>query len=327
MQAQGDNSAKAGSKAIREILDEVPLRAASFIVTIYGDVVEPRGGAIWIGNLIEICAGVGISETLVRTAVSRLVAAGRLAGEREGRRSFYRLTDAARTEFAGAARVIFGLPEEASWHFVQLMGSSAEDRMLMLERSGHARLSPRLAIGVRPFPTAIMPALVFRAEIAEGAEELKAFASASWDLAPHAEAYRRFLGSFQSLAAPADAGSMTPADCLTARLLLVHQFRFVALRDPRLPAETLPEAGRVTRPAGCSPGSTSIFLIRLTCMRRSTSLRLRGRWQPPRERPRNGFGCCGGKVFPRAAVNPFDLLLWHPPAFNVTKNRDSVVEL
>lgn len=241
MQAQGDNSAKAGSKAIREILDEVPLRAASFIVTIYGDVVEPRGGAIWIGNLIEICAGVGISETLVRTAVSRLVAAGRLAGEREGRRSFYRLTDAARTEFAGAARVIFGLPEEASWQFVQLMGSSAEDRMLMLERSGHARLSPRLAIGVRPFPTAIMPALVFRAEIAEGAEELKAFASASWDLAPHAEAYRRFLGSFQSLAAPADAGSMTPADCLTARLLLVHQFRFVALRDPRLPAETLPE--------------------------------------------------------------------------------------
>ncbi|PII39244.1 hypothetical protein T190_08555, partial [Sinorhizobium meliloti CCBAU 01290] len=114
MQANGENSAEQGSRIIRPILDETPLRAASFIVTIYGDVVEPRGGAIWIGNLIEICAGVGISETLVRTAVSRLVAAGQLAGEREGRRSFYRLTDAARAEFAAAARVIFGPPEEAS---------------------------------------------------------------------------------------------------------------------------------------------------------------------------------------------------------------------
>lgn len=75
MQANGENSAEQGSRIIRPILDETPLRAASFIVTIYGDVVEPRGGAIWIGNLIEICAGVGISETLVRTAVSRLVAA------------------------------------------------------------------------------------------------------------------------------------------------------------------------------------------------------------------------------------------------------------
>ncbi|MDW9625937.1 phenylacetic acid degradation operon negative regulatory protein PaaX (plasmid) [Sinorhizobium meliloti] len=241
MQANGENSAEQGSRIIRPILDETPLRAASFIVTIYGDVVEPRGGAIWIGNLIEICAGVGISETLVRTAVSRLVAAGQLAGEREGRRSFYRLTDAARAEFAAAARVIFGPPEEASWHFVQLMGSSAEERMQMLERSGHARLGPRLAVGVRPFPSAIMPAVVFRAEPAQGASELKAFASGCWDLGPHAQAYRRFLACFGKLAVlPDTARAIAPAECLSARLLMVHQFRFVTLREPRLPAEILP---------------------------------------------------------------------------------------
>lgn len=54
-------------------------------MTIYGDVVEPRGGIARIGNPIETCAEVGISENLVRTAVSRLVAAGQLSGEREGR--------------------------------------------------------------------------------------------------------------------------------------------------------------------------------------------------------------------------------------------------
>ena len=72
-----DKSSPAGS-CLAILLDDSPPRAAAFIVTIYGDVVEPRGGATWIGNLIEICAAVGISETLVRTAVSRLVSAGQL---------------------------------------------------------------------------------------------------------------------------------------------------------------------------------------------------------------------------------------------------------
>ncbi|WP_026620814.1 phenylacetic acid degradation operon negative regulatory protein (plasmid) [Ensifer sp. WSM1721] len=241
MQAKSERSAEAGSRLIQAILDETQLRAASFIVTIYGDVVEPRGGAIWIGNLIEICAGVGISETLVRTAVSRLVTAGRLAGEREGRRSFYRLTEPARAEFAAAARILFGPPEEVAWHFVELVGPSIEERMQILERSGHARLSPRLAVGVRPFTASVMPAVVFRAEVAEGTDKLGAFAAEYWDLAPHAEAYRGFLQRFDPLAELLDGGaSIVPADCLTARLLLVHQFRSVALRDPRLPSEVLP---------------------------------------------------------------------------------------
>ncbi|WP_034855624.1 phenylacetic acid degradation operon negative regulatory protein PaaX [Sinorhizobium sojae] len=236
-----DTSARAGSELIAAILNEASLKAASFIVTIYGDVVEPRGGAIWIGNIIEVCAGVGISETLVRTAVSRLVTAGRLAGEREGRRSFYRLTQAARSEFAAAARVLFGPPEETAWHFVELMGPSAEERMQMLERSGHARLTSRLAVGVRPFPASVMPAVVFRADVAEGAAELGAFAAKCWDLSPHAKAYESFLRRFGRLATFVEAGGrLASADCLTARLLLVHQYRLEALRDPRLPPEVLP---------------------------------------------------------------------------------------
>ena len=83
---------RAAPRATDGLLDGERLRAASFIVTIYGDVVEPRGGLLWMGTLIEVCARAGISETRVRTAVSRLVAAGRLEGTREGRRSFYRLT-------------------------------------------------------------------------------------------------------------------------------------------------------------------------------------------------------------------------------------------
>ena len=101
---------------VAALVEPGELRAASFIVTLYGDVVEPRGGLLWMGTLVEVCALVGISETRVRTAVSRLVAAGRLEGTREGRRSYYRLTEAARREFAAAAALVFAPPPRpAGW--------------------------------------------------------------------------------------------------------------------------------------------------------------------------------------------------------------------
>jgi len=234
-----DKSSQAGS-CLAILLDDSPPRAAAFIVTIYGDVVEPRGGATWIGNLIEICAAVGISETLVRTAVSRLVSAGQLSGERDGRRSFYRLAAPARAEFAAAASLLFGAPEVPDWHFVQLTGPSPDEAMQKLERAGHARLGPRLAVGARPLPR-IPEAVVFRAEVVSGEAALGDFAADHWDLAPHIEAYRSFLDRFGRFSACLAANMpLSPADCLVARLLLVHEYRLALLRDPRLPRMALP---------------------------------------------------------------------------------------
>lgn len=239
--AESDRAESAFGALLRAIVEESPLKAAGFIVTIYGDVVEPRGGVVWTGNLIETCAAVGISETLVRTAVSRLVAAGQLAGEREGRRSFYRLAAPARAEFAAAARLLFGPPEAADWHFVQLTGPAPDEAMQVLERAGHARLGPRLAVGVRSLPSFRQPAVVFKAEVLSGGQDLGAFAADHWNLALHADAYRGFLDRFGRLAGLLAGGiRLTAADSLVARLVLVHQYRLVVLRDPRLPLAALP---------------------------------------------------------------------------------------
>ncbi len=226
---------------VRGIVEESPLKAAGFIVTIYGDVVEPRGGVVWTGNLIETCAAVGISETLVRTAVSRLVAAGQLSGEREGRRSFYRLAAPARAEFAAAARLLFGPPETADWHFVQLTGDAPDEAMQQLERAGHARLGPRLAVGARAMPVLKQSAVIFRAEVVSGQGDLGAFAADHWNLAQHADAYRGFIDRFRRLSdLLAGRVRLSAAESLVARLVLVHQFRLVVLRDPRLPQAALP---------------------------------------------------------------------------------------
>lgn len=226
---------------VRHIVAARPPTAAGFIVTIYGDIVEPRGGVVWIGNLIETCAEIGISETLVRTAVSRLVSSGQLLGEREGRRSYYRLSPAARAEFSAAADVLFAHEPAEGWQFVRPAGVNLEEDMQALERAGMARLGSRLAVGPRRALPGVGGALIFRADVAEGLEELAAFTADHWDLALHAEAYCAFLSRFAPLAEAFAAGQpLEAATALSARLLLVHQFRATALRDPRLPAAALP---------------------------------------------------------------------------------------
>lgn len=228
---------------IRALLNDRPLKAAAFIVTIYGDVVEPRGGVLWMGDLIALCAEVGISESLVRTAVSRLVSAGQLVGEKEGRRSYYRLAPAARAEFATASRVLFEQPGDDGWEFVHLFGEDADATMRALERVGYARIAPRLAVGPKRHVEAIDKALVFEARAVSGDGELQRFAAGYWDLPAAAMAYDSFLTNF---AAVADGRGVSARPdgrkALTLRLLLVHAYRLVVLRDPRLPPAALPEA-------------------------------------------------------------------------------------
>lgn len=221
-----------------------PPRAAGFIVTIYGDIVEPRGGVLWMGNLIEVCGTIGISESLVRTAVSRLVSAGQLSGERDGRRSFYRLTDRARVEFLQAARILFD-PEPAPEAFLIAPRPPAEQEAGFL-RQGFA-VAGAFLIGPDRAPRTVparsgLPGPVFRAETVAGAEELPAFASRYWDLESLADAYSVFLERYGRLSSYLASGEpLHGADAMTARLMLVHDYRFVLLRDPRLPVDALPE--------------------------------------------------------------------------------------
>jgi len=223
-------------QTIARVLADLPLRAGGFIVTLYGDVVVPRGGELWIGTIIDTCAAVGISETLVRTAVSRLVAAGRLEGRRAGRRSYYRLSEAARTEFDAADRAIYGPDAAPGWRFVFVPETLGDNAMAQLERAGLARLKPQLAIGPDRIPVP-EGALTFAALPEAGLDALPEFAAGAWDLTSHAQAYTGFIARFSPLAeAPAPPGALA----LSLRLLLVHAYRQVLLRDPRLPADALP---------------------------------------------------------------------------------------
>lgn len=226
------------SQILSQIQERLALRAPAMIVTIYGDIVVPRGGELWMGTLVEICGCLGISETLVRTAVSRLVAAGQLVGERDGRRSYYRLAPGARTEFAAAARLLYGPWTEATGFLIHHAPGLPDE---VARRAGLGRMGPDLYLRPRHPDGMRLPGLTFSADVEADGQALAAYAATLWDLAAFDTDYRAMIELFSPLLDAQERGMpLSAADAVSARLLLVQAYRTVLLRDPRLPAAALP---------------------------------------------------------------------------------------
>lgn len=218
---------------LRDWLRREPPKATAFIVTIYGDVVAPRGGVLWMGSLIDCCAVHGINESLARTAVSRLVASGRLEGQRVGRRSYYRLSDAAQVEFGEAARILYSPPPEANGWRLALHTIGPGPGWVGVG-GGHS---------IAPDRSDLEPVegLSLSTEMPEDREALRAFVVKHWPLEEIAGAYTRFLENFEPILNGLTNTVVDNAVALALRLRLVHLYRHAALRDPRLPAFALPD--------------------------------------------------------------------------------------
>ena len=219
------------------MLLDFPVSAGPFVVTLYGDIVAPRGGEVWMGSIVEACATVGIAESRVRTAVSRLVAAGRIVGVKVGRRSYYRLTGQAEREFSFAARLIYapvGPPPLRGWHLVALPEWPDPEAQARLARLRFGLPFPQLAVlPDRGQPVPELPGCRFAAATGD---DLAVLLRDAWPLGLLAERMQRFLAAF----GPVEGQRPKPAEAVGLRLLLVHAFREIALADPLLPPELVP---------------------------------------------------------------------------------------
>src|SRR6202011_5604208 len=98
------NASTAAAELVARFRRQRPLRGGSLIVTIFGDSVMPRGGAVALASLIALAAPFGLNERLVRTATARLAKDGWLEGRRAGKLSEYRLSHDGRARFAEATK-------------------------------------------------------------------------------------------------------------------------------------------------------------------------------------------------------------------------------
>jgi phenylacetic acid degradation operon negative regulatory protein len=209
-------------------------RTGSLIVTLYGDAIAPRGGALWLGSLLALFRAIGVADGVVRTAASRLAADGWLARSRVGRNSFYRLTDRAAEDTEAATPRIYGRLARPWAGSLRLVLVEPGPEREALRAAGYGAAAPGLMVAP---DSAAAPGsgagLVLTAQAEP--EEGRLLARRAWPLDDLAARYERFLAFFPDGAEPA-----SPLEAMLARLVLIHEWRRVVLRDPLLPAELLP---------------------------------------------------------------------------------------
>jgi phenylacetic acid degradation operon negative regulatory protein len=200
---------------LRQFRRQRPIRGGSLLITIFGDSIAPRGGALTLGSLISLAHPFGLTERLVRTSVARLASDGWLVARRDGRRSEYRITPIGRDRFAAATRRIYGpIPDSWSGQWTLLIlpssnGSRRPDVRDELRWLGFGQVSPGVfahpnwsvedaRAGLQTVAGATDGLLLTSSS--EGSEADRRLVAAGWDLGELTRRYRRFVETFTPVA-------------------------------------------------------------------------------------------------------------------------------
>ena len=252
---------------LSRLIKSDPPRAKSLCVSLLGDALAPHGGAIWLGDLIELLAPLGINERLLRTSVFRLVAQNWLQSERHGRRSLYLISELGQRHTAHASQRIYeGAPQDwnGEWTLVALprIGNGLAERAELRREliwEGFGMIAPGLFAHPHTQASAAhdileklgIPdrALVLSArDLADaGGLPIASLASQCWNLDDVAEQYRafskisdRWKNCWTRRPRPPRPSSSASCYCW---------WRRIVLHDPHLPGPMLPDnwPGRAAR--------------------------------------------------------------------------------
>lgn len=223
-----------------------PSRTWSLVMSFFGDAIVPRGGEADLATITAFCAGLAIDAGAVRTALSRLVQDGWFSREKRGRNSFYRLSPHGHDLFvSAAARIYAPPPPQATLELTMLLApGAARNGPLSAELVERGYGSPQAGVWITPQSEAELPPTpdLLRLSAMGDAATLRQLTARSWPLQALGEHYRHFIAAFAPLAAELDEGEhIDDAQALLARVLLIHEYRRIALRDPHLPSALLPE--------------------------------------------------------------------------------------
>src|SRR5437764_14193577 len=226
-------------------LKREPSRTGSIVITVFGDAIVPRGGSVWLGTLLKFFEQLDIDASVVRTAMSRLTADGWFERHKVGRNSFYRLVQSGRQTFDIATKHIYG-PPALDWagRFELLLignGDARDASREALKNAGFGSPLPGVWVAPSGVPVPEEAARAIRLEVSAEDDSGRRLLSESWPLHRTADAYLKFMKTFEPLRGwIARREPLADADAFTARILLIHYYRRVVLRDPLLPTALLP---------------------------------------------------------------------------------------
>ena len=235
------------------------VQAGSLIISVFGDAVLPRGGRIWLGSLIRLLEPLGLNERLVRTSVFRLARDEWLVSEPCGRRTDYMLTPSGLQRIEEASRRIYAAGAQGwdrRWRLILAVGELAGKDRERLRRAlfwqGFGMLDGDCFVHPGADLIAAFDALVgeglgellprlkplMAADAAPGAAASDAeLVHAAWNLERLAQMYRDFVERYQPVLVQLRDGAGDSGDesAFLMRMLLIHDYRRLLLRDPGLP--------------------------------------------------------------------------------------------
>ncbi|MBV1895314.1 MAG: GntR family transcriptional regulator [Rhodobacteraceae bacterium] len=217
---------------INALHSEGRLRVWSLVITVFGDLVQYRGGEISTARLRQLLGRIGVEPGTLRTALSRLGRDGWVESERKGRTSIYRLSVKGLERFAPATTRIYAQPR-TEW-------VSKWAIELNLNDSGTTEVT------ISPADAASDVAPDTDCRVVGNITDLSARYRASLLSASHRSALVALVSDLDAL----DGDFSDPLDAAAARLLLIHRWRRIVLRYPELPHELMPIDSPLRDPRG-----------------------------------------------------------------------------
>lgn len=218
---------------ITALHNEGRLRVWSLVVTVFGDAVQLRGGRIATLRLQHLLERVGVEAGTLRTALSRLSNDGWVLRDREGRNSFYRLSEVGQAEITAAGAAIYAPPVSGKIReWVLASGETAPDggikvaaNLWLLTADHTSDLTDHICVTgtLTSFPDQFAKQVLT-------ADHYAALAALGNDIA-----------ALQGVA-------LTPLDAMAARMLLIHRWRRIVLRFPDVPSELLTTSEALQNP-------------------------------------------------------------------------------
>ncbi|HJW27459.1 MAG TPA: phenylacetic acid degradation operon negative regulatory protein PaaX [Rhodocyclaceae bacterium] len=250
---------------LNEFRHQRRVQAGSLIITVFGDAILPRGGRIWLGSLIRLLEPLELNERLIRTSVFRLAKQEWLRTETIGRRADYTLTPSGRRRFEEASRHIYAAHAplwDRRWRLILVVGTLEpkvrEQVRQALFWQGFGVLGAEcfvhpsaelpsvldalVAEGLSPALGALLPLFAADSRSAQSASDSDLVRRA-WDLGGMAEAYSQFVAAYRPILDYLRRDHMakiSEQDAFLLRILLIHDYRRLLLRDPELPEVLLP---------------------------------------------------------------------------------------
>lgn len=224
--------------------------ARGMMFTLMGEFVLPGDGSAWTSAVLAVFGRLGVAEKATRQALMRTGNAGWLQPRKEGRRTRWVLTPAARRLLTDGAERIYSFGPVQDWDGrwvivrARIPDSDRGARHMVRTRLSWAGFGS-LGAGLWISPHAAREAEAVRvlqdAGVAAGAHvftggrtglgDVKSMVAEAWDLSAIEAAYERFSGEFRA---------QTPSDLLVRQLELVHAWRRFPAIDPALPRDLLP---------------------------------------------------------------------------------------